>query len=117
MDLGRLSPAGDASRDAYPKCLVHVKETASNGVGKEKTQFGSEVRGNSKMRMSLSSTQIDDRRRKLVVGRDSCSEEDHRQEARADHLAMARSVGAWLDPARNTGLLERCRTRTEGERD
>ena len=36
---------------------------ASNRVGKEKTQFGSEVRGNSKMRMSLSSTQIDARRR------------------------------------------------------
>jgi len=57
------------------------------------------------------------RQEEKLVGRGSCSEEDHRQEAHADHLAMARSVGARLDPARNTGLLEQCRTRTEGERD
>ena len=38
------------------------------------------------------------RQEEKPVGRGSCSEEDHRQEARADHLAMARSVGTRLDP-------------------
>jgi hypothetical protein len=54
----RLSPTGYASSYPNSKCLFHVKETASNGVGKGKTYFASEARGKSKIRLSLSSTQI-----------------------------------------------------------
>jgi hypothetical protein len=55
-----IRPSPTTSGYPNSKCLFHVKETASNGVGKGKTYFASEVRGTSKNALSLSSTQIGD---------------------------------------------------------
>jgi hypothetical protein len=53
-----LSPTGYASRYPCPKCLVYSEKTPSNRVDKGRTYFASKVRGNSNLRLSLSSTQI-----------------------------------------------------------
>jgi len=54
----RLSPTRNAKGYAYLKCLVYSEKMPSNRERNASTHFASEVRGNPKLRRSLSLTQI-----------------------------------------------------------